>query len=92
MDVDKRNMAGYPGEPSPAGVVSAAALLLVEYSDRAWVRLLEEHVADLTGHCHACSSTAFGPPVWPCSLWSIARHAQLLAEQRGSPARRRGRQ
>ncbi|MDQ2707543.1 MAG: hypothetical protein M3Z25_07850 [Actinomycetota bacterium] len=64
-----------------AGVVGAAALLLVRCSDRGWVRLLAEHAADATGHCAGCSSTALGRPRWPCSLWSIARRAEWLAEQ-----------
>ncbi|MBA2324838.1 MAG: hypothetical protein H0V92_12790 [Pseudonocardiales bacterium] len=72
-----------------AGVIQAAALLLVERSHQGWLRLLEEHVADASGHCHACSSTALGAPVWPCTLWSIARQAQHLGEQRhGSQGRR----
>jgi hypothetical protein len=70
-------------------VVEAAASLLVERSNRAWFRLLDEHVPDISGHCPACSSTALGAPVWPCTLWSIARHAQLLAEQRRGPQARR---
>ena len=63
------------------GAVHAAARVLVDYSDWGWVRMLAEQVAGPSGHCRACSSSAVGAPVWPCSLWSIAGHAEQLPDQ-----------
>ncbi|MDQ2708942.1 MAG: hypothetical protein M3Z25_15465 [Actinomycetota bacterium] len=79
-----RVVSGTPLTDECVGAVRAAARLLVDYSDRGWVRMLAEHVADPNGHCRACSSSAVGAPVWPCSLCSITRHAEQPSGQRGN--------
>ncbi|MDQ2707690.1 MAG: hypothetical protein M3Z25_08675 [Actinomycetota bacterium] len=75
-------------------MIVAAAQLLVQYSDKGWLVLLEEHVPDRTGHC---AGSGCRGPVWPCVLWVIARHAEELAArplraviEREPPRRRRG--
>jgi len=70
----------------PTGVVAAAAELLVERSDNGWLRLLDQHADDGSGHCAVCGVPA--RPVWPCTLWTIARQAQLLAQRRRGQAGR----
>jgi hypothetical protein len=37
----------------------------------------DAYVADRTGHCRLCQNLT-----WPCTLWTIARHAKALAERR----------
>ncbi|MDQ2707897.1 MAG: hypothetical protein M3Z25_09780 [Actinomycetota bacterium] len=71
-------------EPTPSGIVAAGAELLIKYSDRGWLRLMDAHRDDGSGHCAACRG-----PVWPCTLWAIARHAQLLAGPGRRPPERR---
>jgi hypothetical protein len=59
--------------------IEAAALLLIQYSDRAWEPLLGQHAADASGHCGSCRSASGASPVWPCELWLIADQARRLA-------------
>lgn len=49
--------------------------------ERAWRRLLDLHVADRTGHCAGCQSSAGGAPVWPCTLRAGAEEARKAAGQ-----------
>jgi hypothetical protein len=58
-------------------VVRSAAALLITHSNHGWKSLLAEHIPDRTGHCRLCQNLT-----WPCTLWTIARHAKALAERR----------
>lgn len=66
--------------------ITAAALTLVRFSTEGWRPLLDQHVRDHSGHCAGCRPSSGASPVWPCGLWSIAKEAELIDEDR----RRRG--
>jgi hypothetical protein len=68
---------------------SIAELLSASLSPAAVAGILDEHVADPTGHCRGCRFPTTAPPVWPCRLWGIADEARRLrpADHRAAPAR-----
>jgi hypothetical protein len=59
--------------------IEAAVTLLLDFSDRGWEPLLRQHVDDGSGHCRDCGGSSTPRPIWPCSLYQIARRAQLRA-------------
>jgi len=64
-------------------VIESAAAVLVQFSDRGWCALLEQHVADRGGHCRACRDGSGAAPVWPCRLWAIADTARRMSGESG---------
>jgi hypothetical protein len=66
----------------PTDPITTAALTLIKFSDGGWRPLLHQHVRDNSGHCHGCRPSSGATPIWPCRLWSIARKAELLDEDR----------
>jgi hypothetical protein len=61
---------------------SIAELLSASLSAAAVSRILQEHVADPTGHCRGCRFPTTATPVWPCRLWAIADQARRLGAGR----------
>ncbi|MBA2323035.1 MAG: hypothetical protein H0V92_03090 [Pseudonocardiales bacterium] len=82
------NRVSSAGQPSgavdpPDTLVATAAQVILKFGRDGGRGLLEEHTSDPSGHCRACYSSAGMSPVWPCTLWTITRHAQALHRARG---------
>ena len=66
--------------------VWATAIELAPMVD-VWGRIMDEHVADDTGRCRACTrgGTGYRSEQWPCVLFSLAMQARTHYERtRGS--------
>jgi hypothetical protein len=66
--------------------VSELALEVVEFEGLA-ARLMAVHVDDGRGHCAGCWFPQTPPPVWPCTLFAVAREARSLDRARRLPGR-----
>jgi hypothetical protein len=75
-----------PGEQPSIKAVSELALLVVEF-DGVADQLLAAHVDDGRGYCHGCWFPQTPAPIWPCTLFAIAREAHALDRSRRLPAR-----
>ncbi len=72
-------MASDPPDPGPSDQIHSIAAVLASALPAAGVdRMLDDHVADSTGHCRGCRSPTTASPVWPCRIWEIGHETSRL--------------
>jgi len=70
---------------SPDEVLRGVAETLATHQPETWRWLLTEHLAGPDGRCRACALSTRAAPLWPCTLYCVAEHAQQLSAARTGP-------